>query len=476
MLEPKKLKIGVILQTKGKSIYVFLLVMITFIAILFFFILTARIMNSIVGIRAQISGLYNSWLLIKARSAELLMTEHITRDNKVLRDMTDEFDSDLNELANLTLFSAASQIFPDISNRQTNLINRWQDIHTKLDNILLTIELNSHLLPEGDLYSIINTVEDISNPELLQFFLKLIKEIHRVLSDTETFDSDFEMLITWVDQYTLQQLRAFQVLLYFLGATILMSALLLIGISRNMTLRQFEEEKIRFFAQSLIKAQEIERRKIALELHDRLAQELSIAKIAFESFIVNDLKTNQKLRQKIVKISKLLDSSIKSARDLSYDLRPVYLDHFGLAHTVFQHCKDFTDRNGIIVDFNSAGMDDLKLDFDTEINLYRIIQEALNNIRKHAKASKAIIRLVASFPKLILRIEDDGEGFDSRKVLTSTFNEKRMGIKGMEERVKLLNGKIKLQSQLMKGTKIYIEVPCIIKEDGYGTEKKHNDY
>jgi len=64
MLEPKKLKIGVILQTKGKSIYVFLLVMITFIAILFFFILTARIMNSFVGIRAQISGLYNSWLLM----------------------------------------------------------------------------------------------------------------------------------------------------------------------------------------------------------------------------------------------------------------------------------------------------------------------------------------------------------------------------------------------------------------------------
>ena len=114
-------------------------------------------MNRIVGTRAQISGMYNSWLLIKARSADLLMTENIVIDCKVLRDMTDEFDSDLNELANLTMFSAISQIFPEISNRQTNLVNDWQDIYTKLDNMFLAIELNNHFLPEGNLYSIIKT-------------------------------------------------------------------------------------------------------------------------------------------------------------------------------------------------------------------------------------------------------------------------------------------------------------------------------
>jgi signal transduction histidine kinase len=433
-------------------------------------------MSGIVTNRVQISGLHKSWLLIKVRSAELLMTESIVMDSKDLREMKDDFDADLNELANLTLFSAVSQIYPEVYNSKTNLINGWQGIRSKLDKMLLTIELNSHLLPIGDQSLILNTDRDISNPEVLQFFQNMTRETRWVSSSTETFDRDLEGLINWIDQYTLQQLRAFQVLLYFLGATIIMSTLILIGVSRNMALRQIEEEKMRFLTQSLIKAQEIERRKIALELHDRVAQELSTGKMSCEAFVESELEADQNVREKVVKISKILEGSIKSVRDLAYDLRPVYLDHFGLAHTIFQFCKDFTDRNGISVDFTSAGMDDIKLDFDTEINLYRIIQEALNNVKRHSKANNVIIRLVGSFPKLILRIEDDGKGFDIRKVITTSPDGMRMGIKSIEERVGLLGGNIKLQSLPKKGTKIYIEVPYTNKENGYGTEKKRIDY
>jgi signal transduction histidine kinase len=104
-------------------------------------------------------------------------------------------------------------------------------------------------------------------------------------------------------------------------------------------------------------------------------------------------------------------------------------------------------------------MYDLKLDFETEINLYRLMQEALNNIKKHAKADHVIIRLVASFPNIVLRINDNGKGFNVDERMVSAITERRMGFRSMEERVRLLNGRIKINSRPGEGTKIFVEVP-----------------
>ena len=145
-----------------------------------------------------------------------------------------------------------------------------------------------------------------------------------------------------------------------------------------------------------------------------------------------------------------------------------------MVRTVFQYCEDFSESTGVKVDFFSAGVDDLKLDFDTEINLYRLIQEGLNNVKKHANAHRVIIRLVASFPNIILRIEDDGKGFNVKTRYVSAANEKRMGLQNMSERVGLLDGKIKIQSRPMNGTKIFIEIPH--KETENDPPKKHIDY
>ena len=165
------------------------------------------------------------------------------------------------------------------------------------------------------------------------------------------------------------------------------------------------------------------------------------------------------MRQKVAQLSKILQDSINSVRDIAYDLRPSSLDQLGLVRTIYQYCEDFSEKTGLKVDFTSAGMDELKLNFDTEINLYRLVQESLNNIIKHADAKSVTIKLVASFPKIILRIEDDGKGFDIRNRLVAAFNEKRMGLRSMEERVSLLRGKMKINSRPEEGTKIFIEVP-----------------
>jgi signal transduction histidine kinase len=139
------------------------------------------------------------------------------------------------------------------------------------------------------------------------------------------------------------------------------------------------------------------------------------------------------------------------------------MDQLGLVRTVNQYCEDFSEKNNVSIDFYTAGMKDLKLDFDTEINLYRLIQEGLNNIKKHAEADHIIIRLVASSPNIILRIEDNGKGFDVERRLARSLKEKRLGLSSMQERVSLLEGTMRIKSQLSMGTRILIEVPC--KED-----------
>ena len=237
-----------------------------------------------------------------------------------------------------------------------------------------------------------------------------------------------------------------------------------IQIARNITERILTENQIRTLTQELMKAQEGERQMISRELHDRVAQELALVKIIGEMLLSHHPDMKPEIGEKISEMVRLIQESIKAVRDLSYDLRPPSLDEMGLVETLSQYCHDFSENSGIRVDFSPAGMKNLKLDFDTEINLYRLVQEGLTNIQKHASASHVTIRLVAVSPNIILRIEDNGKGFDVQKRLAKLTKEKRMGIRSMDERVKLLQGKMALQSKPMKGTKIYIKFPYKFKK------------
>jgi signal transduction histidine kinase len=230
--------------------------------------------------------------------------------------------------------------------------------------------------------------------------------------------------------------------------------------------RKQAEEQIHALTQELMKAQESERQRISRELHDRVAQELSALKIGYETLFDNQPAIPPEIRQRVSEMSKTFRECIKEVRDISYDLRPPVLDELGLVQALSQYCNDFSKNNGTNVDFHSAGMKDLKLDFDTEINLYRLIQEGLTNIKKHADADHVTVRLVAAFPNIILRIEDNGRGFDVQERLTTITKEKRMGIRSMKERVKLLKGKMEIQSKPNQGTKISIKFPYKGKKRG----------
>jgi PAS domain S-box-containing protein len=231
----------------------------------------------------------------------------------------------------------------------------------------------------------------------------------------------------------------------------------------DITLRKRAEERIESLSGQLIQAQETERQMIALELHDRVAQDLSSLKIAFETLLDQQPKVLNTMRERVSTLSEVLHRIISVVRDLSYDLRPPSMDEQSIVRGISRYCKEFSEKTGLTVDFTCAGLTDRRFDFNTKTNLYRLVQESLNNSRKHAEASHITIKMLAAFPSIILRIEDDGKGFDIDKRIAEITSEKRMGLRSMEERVKLLGGKMTIHSSPGQGTKIYIEVP--LKEE-----------
>lgn len=234
----------------------------------------------------------------------------------------------------------------------------------------------------------------------------------------------------------------------------------------DITQRKQAEDQIRTLSHQLLQAQEVERQRLAYDLHDHLAQDLSALKIAFDTFYDRHPEISTGARQRMSELSKGLGGVILAVRDLAYDLRPPGLDEAGVVDALDEYCQEYSSKNELEIEFLPVGLDKSKLDFDTKITLYRLVQEALSNVRKHADASHVSIRLVPSFPNVILRIEDDGRGFDVTARLAAAHYEKRLGLLGMKERVALLGGTMEIQSRLTQGTKIIVELPCEGKHHG----------
>ena len=243
------------------------------------------------------------------------------------------------------------------------------------------------------------------------------------------------------------------------------------GIVRDITETKEVEEHIRRLSQQLLKAQEIERQKLSCDLHDNLAQDLSTLKIGIDTLLDDQPDVSSEKRQRVSNLSEMIRRIITDIRDLAYDLHPGSLGQVGLAQTAHRFCEEFSASNSLKVDFSCVGLDKGKLDFDTEIAIYRLIQEGLTNIKKHADATRASVRLVSSHPNILLRIEDNGKGFEVKKRLDVTLKEKRMGLWSMEQRSALLDGKMEINSRPGHGTKIQVEIPWKERRSAYKEDR-----
>lgn len=227
-------------------------------------------------------------------------------------------------------------------------------------------------------------------------------------------------------------------------------------------IRQSEEklkesdQQLRTLASQLINIQEIERSRIAKELHDELGQSMMLLK--FQLSAIYEKANTESLRSELDPVLEYLEHTIENVRRLTNDLIPACLESLGITAAIGFLIEEFSKGLNIesFVDLEEV---DHHLSPQVQLNIYRIVQEALTNIGKHAQAKHLTTVMKIQDNHIYLEIGDDGKGFNMKAVLNNLHKARKFGLTTMEERVRLIGGTFNLQSRDGSGTKITITVP-----------------
>jgi len=203
----------------------------------------------------------------------------------------------------------------------------------------------------------------------------------------------------------------------------------------------------------VISAQEEERQRIARELHDETGQALTSLTVRLQSLAQDSSSSKQ--RRQIGEVSELASQALEDVHRLALELRPSVLDDLGLVAALQRYVSDHNRRSSTTVDLVTVGLDHGRLPSAVETALYRIVQEGLTNIIRHAEAESATVMLKRHDGQIRVIIEDDGKGFDPQAAESSS----RLGLYGMRERAELLGGELMVESTPGRGTTLCVEVP-----------------
>lgn len=220
---------------------------------------------------------------------------------------------------------------------------------------------------------------------------------------------------------------------------------------RNYYLRKMEKQQAIMEKEIAI---EQERTKMARELHDGLGSMLSGVKHSFAAMNKN-LRLSGEEQQLFHSNMAKLNESIVELRNITHNMASDALLKFGLTDSLQDYCTNISNTSGLPVRFSSIGVQDLQLGEERTYHLFRIVQELLQNIIKHADASRVLVQLSLNDGQLYITVEDDGKGFDLREAR----KKQSMGLKNIEARVRLISGQLDFQTQPGKGTSVLISLP-----------------
>jgi two-component system sensor histidine kinase UhpB len=232
--------------------------------------------------------------------------------------------------------------------------------------------------------------------------------------------------------------------------------LLIRGASREITTSKRAELALRDVSGRLIAAQEVERARIARDLHDDISQQLAAMSIALSGLKrrAAAVADGTDLQNDISSLQRRTHALASSVRGLSHDLHPDFLRHVGLASSLTTYCAGLSVSEPLAVTCSAEG-DFTSLTPDAELCLYRITQEALRNVVKHAEASRAEVRLSQNSDTVELIVADNGTGFDIRTHKSSSG----LGLVSIAERARLAGGTVSVVTVINQGTKIRVLLP-----------------
>ncbi len=233
-----------------------------------------------------------------------------------------------------------------------------------------------------------------------------------------------------------------------------------IAIRQALLFEQVQAAKLGLesLSRRLIESEETERRRISRELHDQTGQSLTAIKMNLERALRDS--GSVQIARRLNESLGMIEQTITEIRDLARDLRPSLLDDLGLVPALRSYCNLMADRLGISVEFVAEVATD-RLDPKVETTCYRVAQEALTNVAKHARATHVRVELCLRGTDLNLLIVDDGSGFNVTQALTQAAAGASIGVLGMRERAALIGGKVSITSGSGLGTEVRAVIPCI---------------
>jgi two-component system sensor histidine kinase DegS len=217
------------------------------------------------------------------------------------------------------------------------------------------------------------------------------------------------------------------------------------------------QDNLHFLLRYTTNAQEIERKRIAQELHDDTINTLVVHCQRMYDLAYNEQGLPEHVFKRLEEMRYQVSNTIQELRRLCQDLRPSALDRFGLLSALNQMASDMEEKSGICTRINVVG-EERRLPSDIELELFRIVQETLRNIWKHSQATLAVTTIEFTKLKTKVTVSDNGKGFETRQMSNSLRNGK-LGLAGIHERIKLLNGSLIVKSEMNKGTTIIAELP-----------------
>lgn len=229
------------------------------------------------------------------------------------------------------------------------------------------------------------------------------------------------------------------------------------NLSRTRDKLQQEERMRSHLLEKLISAQEDERRRVARELHDQTGQALTSLMVGLKN--AEMAPSLEEAARRTAELRALTARTIEEVQALSVGLHPSVLDDLGLVAALERYAAEFSRQHHVKVDYEATGFDGGKrLSPQIEITLYRIAQEALTNIARHAEPQNASVVIELRDGQVVVIVEDDGKGFDPEAVLQSNLDEK-LGLFSMQERISLVGGTLTIESSSGQGTTVFAEAP-----------------
>ena len=235
-----------------------------------------------------------------------------------------------------------------------------------------------------------------------------------------------------------------------------------VEIWNDITEQKELRDNLQLYTAEITKAQEEERRRIALELHDVTLQALFGVLADIEEIIRDESKSSGRNVQRLDQLQGKIDSIMGDLRRVCYSLRPAMLDDLGLVPSLKAMIEDLNLEGEVDCHFEVVGCP-WRLPAEKGLALFRICQEALQNIRKHAGAMEVTVRLEFSHSEVRMRITDNGRGFVLPRFLSTMPSKGGLGLVGMRERARLVNGNLSIESEVNKGTTVEVRIPVDVK-------------